>query len=112
MANGFRGFARMLSTARNSSGKEGFRRMFSSAAEESIKIPKDAAPVELTAAERIKRISRDVDWSMMKSIATGLAAGLVICQVFFAPLLKKDTLGADKDNEPIVIRVHGLNSKH
>ncbi|MCL7026650.1 hypothetical protein MKW94_008600 [Papaver nudicaule] len=126
MANGFRGFGRMLSTAKNSTREEGLvgrmlstaknstrkegfgGRMFSSdAGKNSTKISKDAAaPVKLTAAERTKRINREVDLYMLKSIAAGVVPGLFLsyCAYRWNPF--EDTLEGGKDYE--VIRIQGL----
>ncbi|MCL7039166.1 hypothetical protein MKW94_017433 [Papaver nudicaule] len=75
MANRLGGFARMLSTAKNSTREEGLvGRMFSfTAGKNSVKNSKDAAPVALTVAERRKRMNREVDIAALKGMATGAA---------------------------------------
>ncbi|MCL7049064.1 hypothetical protein MKW94_017330 [Papaver nudicaule] len=100
MANGFSGFAKILSTAMNSTRKEGLiGRMLSSVAGKiSTKVPKDAALVELTVAERRKLMNREVDVAAIKGIATGAAGAAVFSHFAFGwNPFKKDTLGADKD---------------
>ncbi|MCL7025601.1 hypothetical protein MKW94_012224 [Papaver nudicaule] len=95
MANRLRGFARMFSTAKNSTRTEGFGgRKFSSTAEKSTKIPKEDFYHEytkdtygenyesLTYAERkkisTKRINRQVDRDMIKVLSIGVAGGVVL----------------------------------
>ncbi|KAI3872141.1 hypothetical protein MKW98_011633, partial [Papaver atlanticum] len=95
MANRFRGFARMLSTANNSTRKEGFGRRFSSTVE---KPPKDDFDNELTKkifgdselhrarAERNKMLDSqpDSEFKMiaLKGLSIGAAMGLVLGSLY------------------------------
>ncbi|KAI3940027.1 hypothetical protein MKW98_029803 [Papaver atlanticum] len=102
MANRLRGFARMLSTAKNSTIKEGFSRRVSSSAGKSTKNHKGDAPMDyvseqmkeifgdidygtLTYAERKKimtrYVNREVDIEALKILSMSLAIGLTVSSV-------------------------------
>ncbi|MCL7036440.1 hypothetical protein MKW94_012329 [Papaver nudicaule] len=122
MANRFRGFAGMFSSAaKNSTRTEGFgARKFSSKTEKSTKIPKEDFYHEymkdtygenyesLTYAERkkisTKRINRQVDRDMIKVLSIGVAGGLVVSFLYggvafvwkaYQNALKKKTMSAN-----------------
>ncbi|MCL7033934.1 hypothetical protein MKW94_014747, partial [Papaver nudicaule] len=91
MTIGLRGLARMLSTAMNSTRKEGFSRMFSSSAAEKNLKPKGEYLSErmkeiygdidyrtLTPAQRQKIIDRQVTREVASLIMKGLSAGVAI----------------------------------
>ncbi|KAI3858583.1 hypothetical protein MKX03_005631 [Papaver bracteatum] len=122
MANRLRGFARMLSTAKNSTRKEGFSRRVSSSAGKSTKNHKGDAPMDyvskqmkeifgdidygtLTYSEREKIITRhanrEVDIQALKILSMGVAIGLTVtslvgyCSVGWYPF--KDALWGNKN---------------
>ncbi|MCL7036441.1 hypothetical protein MKW94_012330 [Papaver nudicaule] len=115
MANRFRGFGRMLATAKNSTRKEGFGRKYSSETEKSIRIQKDAAaPVELTDAERTKLVNREVDLLMLKALSYGVGGSVVLGCIYGCfksgwDSLMKDTLGGNKDYDPTMEPMNYLN---
>ncbi|MCL7050066.1 hypothetical protein MKW94_022402 [Papaver nudicaule] len=136
MANRFRGFARMLSTAKNSTSKGGLGgRMFSSEAKKSTKIPKYDVPNDyfmsdrmkvifagkdyhsLTPAQRIKIINRHVDIEMIKSISCGAAVALTLCHLYgyfaygFYPF-QEDPLGENKDYRSRLMELKALRARN
>ncbi|MCL7040376.1 hypothetical protein MKW94_000210 [Papaver nudicaule] len=101
MANQFRGFGRLLSTANNSTRKEGF--WWGAAAPVD-----DIGPRTLTDAERKKLVNREVDRDMIKVLSIGVAGGVVLSILYgtvafgwdvYMNTLKKDALRGDKDYE-------------
>ncbi|MCL7029528.1 hypothetical protein MKW94_000397 [Papaver nudicaule] len=110
MANRLRGFAKMLSTAKNSTCKE--RRMFSSGAESNAKgvylsermkeIYGDMDYRTLTSAQKDKivqrHVNRELNIEFMKALSTGAAIGLAINFAFgLWPFHRKDLFWGDED---------------
>ncbi|KAI3874044.1 hypothetical protein MKW92_034121 [Papaver armeniacum] len=71
MGTKFMGFARMLSTAKNSTRKEGFGRMFSSEVQKPPKVDMDT----LTRSQRNKIIEEEVDARFRDDAVKGLCSG-------------------------------------
>ncbi|MCL7042305.1 hypothetical protein MKW94_013423 [Papaver nudicaule] len=115
MANGFRGFARMMSTVKNSTRKEGLGRMFSSKAQKSTTIQKDAAPplywaekmkkaygdrdpASLTEAERYRVIKRQVYIEVFTGVSVGSALGLTFVYIATGWYPYQATIWGDKNH--------------
>ncbi|MCL7022579.1 hypothetical protein MKW94_014787 [Papaver nudicaule] len=83
MANRLGGFAKVLSTAKNSTRKEGFRRRFCSAAE---KVFGDIDYRSLTDAQMQKfmdrKVGRELTIRILKAVSIGSALGLAIGGVY------------------------------
>ncbi|MCL7043563.1 hypothetical protein MKW94_021844 [Papaver nudicaule] len=119
MANRIRGFARMLSTAKASTRKEGFCRMFSSSGADKNPKPKveydyytermkeifgDTDYRTLTLAERRKmidrRIFREFGARALKTLSIVAAVGVTgFCALELYPSYRKDTCGRNEQNE-------------
>ncbi|RZC93856.1 hypothetical protein C5167_016551 [Papaver somniferum] len=101
MANKLRGFARMLTNAKNSTRKEGFSRTFSSFAEKSTEKQGDVGLDKIKLAQRTKAINREVDIEMIQLLSASVAGGVVL-GCLYSYFLRgwnpfEDTPGRDKD---------------
>ncbi|RZC54015.1 hypothetical protein C5167_012865 [Papaver somniferum] len=100
MANRFRGFAMMLSTAKNSTRKEGSGRMFSSTAQESPKERMKNTSGDINYEDTDTRTTRNFYLNVSKGASVGLTIGTIYGYFVYGWYPFKGTLEGDRSHKP------------